>query len=553
MATNKEVKPHIYLGATGKASPYTSPQTGGGDKPEIPPRNRAEHHAHLLGQLREIESSQVVLQQEAEDFELEARLGIQVEFESFPGVHLAIDSLADAAQKIELLNVTEWNNRVIATVFVPQGKLSVFEKKLQAYLQSRTDRNGKPRDHRGLVDAIQSFRHAALESLWSDERTLLPNDADTVIWWEVWLSVRGNRQAVLHDFRLLATAAEMQVAETALEFPERTVLLAKGSRRQLTRSGLLLNNVAELRLAKETAGFFDGLLPEEQQDWAAELLERLELPRDPDQSPVVCLLDTGTNIGHPLLAAFISANDQYAVEPSWTPNDDHGHGSGMAGLAALGDLSEVLTHGDPVAVEHRLESVKLLRHSGDNEGKHLGILTASGVSLPEITNPWRKRAFAMALSATDTRDRGRPSAWSATVDSLAADCIGHSEQPRLFTICAGNILQDPSLLSPYPAHNELQDVHDPGQAWNALTVGAYTTKDQIVGADYGAYDAVAPAGGISPFSSTSVAWSKHAPVKPEVMFEGGNLGDDGVIVTKIPSLSLLTTHHKPLDRLLTTF
>jgi hypothetical protein len=43
------------------------------------------------------------------------------------------------------------------------------------------------------------------------------------------------------------------------------------------------------------------------------------------------------------------------------------------------------------------------------------------------------------------------------------------------------------------------------------------------------------------------------PLKPEVVFEGGNVGFDSNSCAGIPSLKLLTTHHRPLDRLFTTF
>lgn len=43
------------------------------------------------------------------------------------------------------------------------------------------------------------------------------------------------------------------------------------------------------------------------------------------------------------------------------------------------------------------------------------------------------------------------------------------------------------------------------------------------------------------------------PLKPEVVFEGGNVGIDSHSCAGIPSLKLLTTHHRPLDRLFTTF
>lgn len=551
MTDPKVFKPHIHLGATGKRESYTSPIQGGTRKSRVPYRNRQQHGQALLAQLQAVATQQAALAQEAETYELESIIGIQVEFQSFPDVDLAVESLADARQRIELLNVTHANGTIRATLFVPEGKLTAIEAKLQAYLEERKDKAGHARDYRGLIDAIQAFRVAVVEALWTDADDQLPQDANESFWWEVWLPVRGNRQAVIHDFKLLAEAAGIPVPEPVLEFPECSVMLAKGNRTQFASSGLLLNTISELRRAKETAAFFDQLPPEEQSEWADELLRRLEQRDQP--GPFICLLDTGANQGHPLLAPFLEPADQFTLDEDWTGADDDGHGTGMAGLAIWGDLTGPLETGNSIRVDHRLESVKVLRKPGDNEGKHLGVVTADGVSLPEIQHPQRTRVFTMALSATDSRDRGRSSAWSGAIDSLAADYLGENAAPRLFTLCAGNASDNLTALADYPNHNLGQDIHDPGQAWNALTVGAYTEKTVITEADGGSYQPLAPGGGLSPYSTTSVIWEKSAPIKPEVVFEGGNLGKDPYGCIGVPSLKLLTTHYRPTERLFTTF
>jgi hypothetical protein len=548
-----DVKPHFYLGQIGKTEPFTSPSTGVSTKTNVPARNRQQHGSALMGQLHHIEARQVVLRQEAEALELESVIGIQIEFESFPGIELAIESLADARQKIELLNVVHRDDKTFATIFVPEGKLSAIENKLQAYLEGKKDKAGRARDNRALIDAIQTFRSAALEALWADDRDQLPENPEEVFWWEVWLPVRRDRQAVINDFKRLARAAEIEFFEKVLQFPERSVLLAKGNKRQFIRSGLLLNSISELRKAKETAAFFDEMNPEEQQEWADDLKARLVHPQDPGLAPYVCILDTGVNYGHPLLNPFIDPADQLTLDEDWTGADDDGHGTGMAGLVVWGDLTHPLDDTATVEIRHRLESVKVLRYPHDNEGKHLGIVTADGVSIPQIQNPERTRIFSMALSATDTRDRGRPSAWSAALDSLAVDYLGENQTPRLFTVSAGNSGNSLTDMADYPNYNLLQDIHDPGQAWNALTVGAYTVKTNIVEKDCALYTPLALGGGLSPYSTTSVTWTNSAPIKPEVVFEGGNVGNDGLGCVSIPSLCLLTTHSRPTERLFSTF
>lgn len=157
----------------------------------------------------------------------------------------------------------------------------------------------------------------------------------------------------------------------------------------------------------------------------------------------------------------------------------------------------------------------------------------------------------MTISAPDHRNRGRPSAWSAALDQLASDAPQQGENPRLFVIAAGNI-DDPNAWKEYPSSNSTDSIHDPGQAWNALTVGAYTERIRITEPDAEDYQPVAPCGGLSPFSTTSQTWEPHWPLKPDVVFEGGNVAEDRISASSMASLSLLTAHHKPAERLFTT-
>ncbi len=192
----------------------------------------------------------------------------------------------------------------------------------------------------------------------------------------------------------------------------------------------------------------------------------------------------------------------------------------MAGIALYGDLTEVLASAEPVELRHRLESVKLLPRNHANQGEPYGQLTIEAVARPEVAGPHRRRIFGMAVTAKDSRDRGRPSSWSAAIDALACDVSGEGQTPHLMIVAAGNI-DEPEAWKTYPESNQTDGVHDPGQAWNALTVGAYTEKINITEPDAEEYQPVAPPGGLSPFSSTSLTWHKSPwPYKPDVVFEG---------------------------------
>ena len=543
---------HFILDGVTEVEPYRSPPLPV-DRPVVPEQDRQRHGTSLQRQLNELHQRAEASRDAQQAAGLDEGLGIQIEFESFPDIELAFESLARDSSGIELLNVRFNADRTCATVFVPDGKLVHFEKLIKDYLEEKRDSRGYARDHKRVINAIREIRAASLRALWTDDEEAFPTESDSVIWWEVWLPVRGNRIATIATFRRLAAAQEIRIALGFVNFPERTVLLVSASVEQMQRSMLTLNSIAELRRAKETAEFFDSLEPAEQREWLDDLLGRTSFAVAAQDVTYVCLLDTGVTRGHPILTGALAAGDLHTVEPAWLVGDDDGHGTAMAGLALAGDLTDLLAGTARLDIAHRLESVKLLPGSGSggNDPHHHGYLTTQAVERPVVTSPRRQRAFMMAVTARDNRDRGRPSAWSAALDSLAADSDEHGANPRLFVVAAGNI-NDLAAWSNYPNSNESDGVHDPAQAWNALTVGAYTEHVRITEPDTDGYKPVAPQGGLSPFSTTSLTWERHWPLKPDVVLEGGNAAQDALSAVEMSSLSLLTAHYRPADRLFCT-
>lgn len=534
---------HFILQGFVSTERFRSPAAKGRDN-RPPPLNRNAHAAALRLQLEALKPLVDDARARAGDDDV---VGIVIEFESFQDIPLAFESLARERSGIELRNVRESNSTTYATVFVPDGKLAHFEKLIEEYAQRRTNRRGQPIDHQKLIDTIRSIRAATLLSMWTDSEPF-PTSVDTRIWWDVWLPVRRDRTAVLSEFMRKAEEAGVRVAKGELHFPERTVLLALASPMELQQDVSLLNAIAELRRAKETADFFDSLDAKEQSDWLAELLSRTQFAGG-ENVPYVCILDTGVNRAHRLLSPALESADLHTIEPGWGVTDDHGHGTNMAGLALVGDLTPILDGSEPLTVRHRLESVKLLPGSATNTGdsRHFGYLTKEAVARPEIAKPARARVFSLAVTAKDGRDRGRPSAWSAAVDSLAAGTDTENGFARLLVIAAGNS-DNPGA---YPGGNSTDPIHDPGQAWNALTVGAFTELSRITEHDTERYKPLAPPGGLSPHTTTSATWEAAWPLKPDVVFEGGNVANDGTGAISLVSLSLLTTSHEPALRAFT--
>lgn len=544
-----ELLPHITLSNTSDSKPYTTRSMGGGGEKDLPKLDRMIHGSSLLKQINKTKKPAEQLKNLQDEAGFTEGVGLQIQFSSFSDVTLAFESLDRARSKIELLNVKKQGKYTYATVFVPYGKLSVFERLIESYLNETKDKNNKPKNV-NLLNTIKEIRVATFEALWTDDSVVMPKSEDETLWWELWLPVFGDRRAVISQFRKLASDIGLQVSKHELNFPERTVVLAKGSKKHFHQSALILSTIAEIRRAKETAEFFDSLTTEAQGEWVGDLVKRVEWPNS--NSHYICILDTGLNRGHPLLKRVVDEQDIHSNNSAWGTSDENGHGTAMVGLSLYGDLVDVFESDKRVRVYSRIESVKLLRDNGDNDGEHHGYLTAEAVSRPEITAPGRSRLFCMAVTTKDGRDRGAPSAWSSVVDKLVFGSSSENINPRLFIISAGNI-DDNHAWADYPDSNTTDGVHDPGQAWNALTVGAYTQKITIKEEGASNYRPVASAGNLSPFSTTSATWNNHWPLKPDVVFEGGNVGKDPMgVALGMTSLNVLTTHNKPYERLLTT-
>ncbi len=290
-------------------------------------------------------------------------------------------------------------------------------------------------------------------------------------------------------------------------------------------------------------------IPHEVGEWIDDLRQRTQPP--PTDSPSVCLLDTGVNAGHPLLQVAIEPSDVHSVDQAWRVDDHDGHGTQMAGLALYGDLTEALSSTFSVELPACLESVKILPPPPRfNDPKLYGEITRQAVGRVEVERPDRRRTHVMPVATKDGRERGRPSSWSAAVDQLAYGADG--EPKRLWVLAAGN--SDRQAWHLYPDHLETEEIHDPGQAWNAVTVGAFTERWQIAEPDFEGWKPIARPGDLSPSTTTSLTWKTSWPLKPDVVFEGGNAArsPDGEVDSP-DSLSLLTTHHQTMDRLLTTF
>jgi Subtilase family len=518
---------HLRIEPFREIGDYAPPSTPQTKKPLRP-----DYVAHATALARALQKALPAIPPRTEDTRL-TLMGLK------PGALVEVETLAPKgdrqgaakvpaafeypAQDLVVLRTTREDDRSeTAVVFVPDAARPALMARLAAYGSDKP--TNQDRKHVDQFEKIETFNTAAVDTLFASSEDLASPEA---VWWEIWArkpSVEG-----------LATGlrnAGWDVHADRLKFPDVEVLFVHGVARAL---GALLERtpgaVVEVRRSIDTIEPFLDLRTGhvDQHDFVADLEGRLVAA--PADAPAICILDTGVTGAHPLVAPGLAR--AFAVDDRWK-TDDHaphgGHGTGLASLALYGDLFFVMGGAGAAPLTHWVESVKFLPPRGfpANAVHSYGAITQSAISLIESEAPGQRRSFCVA-SSTDRNPPTRPSSWSGAIDQAAAGAMtgerdlyaSAAETPkRLILIAGGNMGAGTRAAVDAGAR-----IEDPAQAWNALTIGGFTAKTQTP--LMSGLTAVAPANTVSPFSTDTVGLpSDLLPLKPEVLFEAGNMAEN---------------------------
>jgi hypothetical protein len=427
--------------------------------------------------------------------------------------------------------------RTITFHVSPRGR-EILSQLLNEYVNGELTAKGNP-PRASLAEPIESIRATRLEELWREDQALLPALTDAATWWALWCA-RGFEASAAQ----LAQSLEATVAneDRWARFPEAIVVPVLATRLQIE---MMIwggrGEIGELGVARDNPSVIMDDMRDYQDDLINDLAGRITWPGT--NVPAVCILDTGANRAHPLLEPALSATDMHTLDERWGVDDSHpgGHGTGMAGLALLGDLTTPMADLIEPILSHRLETVKVLPPAGwpGHDPVNYGAVTSSAVSLAEARAPERNRIICCAVTNEDRPGDG-PSRWSAALDQMASatqDGDGEDAPRRLIVQAMGNL-----QMGVAKGDNRNPDDfagEDPSQAWNAITVGGYTNFAQIAEAGYQDWTVVGAAGDPAPIARNSVSWPEsRSPVKPDVVFEAGNRAlspYDEPIMDKLPS------------------
>lgn len=415
-----------------------------------------------------------------------------------------------------------------AILYLKKEKKDWLEKKAEVYKGSRRTTKNE-RINKPLLESIEEVNSVTVDDLWSGKGEM-PGEARE--WVELWF-MENEPDSVMR----LLIELQIEHKDESLKFPERIVVLVCANRSDLERLFYSSDSFVKVSSVPTLAGFIACEDGPEQRDWLAMIMSQYRF--DAITNKYLCILDSGVIAGHPMLRPVISDNERYSVLARWGVNDQWPHGTMMAGVVAYGDLTDTLASGSVEEPRFRLCSVKVANKQDGVEKQFWADFTKQGVSIAEINHGNDVMGYCMAVAEDQGWSNGTPSSWSGAIDQI---CYG--DEPglkRLFVQSAGNVDEEEDWKC-YPVSNQTRMILNPGQAWNALTVGAYTEKVRALDEGGQPMNVIAQEGSLSPYSTTSQLWAANMPIKPEIVMEGGNRTVDAQGATKSHrDLELLTT------------
>ncbi len=551
-----ERKPHLLIEGFSADERFQSRRRP--PNPEVPARDRAAHGGSLVDQYSRL-LDQYEARREHAPPPITEDAGVYVEIIGAPDCELPLDSL-DTVRDFKLYACQKLEGQERAVVFIPEPRRQVFLRKLEQYLDPDKDGRGGPRNHI-LINSIVEVKLADLRAFWTDDPALFPGDPGQEVWWELWLKNRPDDEIPREIADQLAERIGARLANTALDFFDSTVVLIKASASQLERAPELIANLEELRRAKDTPNVLLECAPKEQQQWLDDLNQRIQI--QDGATAAVAVLDGGVNYHHGLLRRVSGEELAERWHPDWPLYDAYDqaspfgsyndHGSLQAGLAAFGDLHHALMSDEPLVLNHRIESGRILPPTGQNDPELYGAITVDTAEKMDAKRSDWRRVYSLGVTADPEREGGQPSSWSAEIDQFSSGMEDGIH--RLFVISAGNNRHVSPLMDCWDQAC-LSEIEDPAQSWNALTVGAFTEKTTNDDPTFDGWSPLAHAGDVAPASCSSVnwRWRKHAPYRPDVVAEGGNrlLSPAQDEVTNADVVSLLTTSGRTEGQLFET-
>jgi len=244
------------------------------------------------------------------------------------------------------------------------------------------------------------------------------------------------------------------------------------------------------------------------------------VPTPPPDAPGVVVLDSGLATGHPVLAPAVG--DSQSFLPGLGPEDQHGHGTQVAGIALYGD-AEAAVRAGAFTPTLRLFSGRVLDGANANETGFVENHVENAVRY--FHREYGCRVFNLSYGDLRKPYQGRHvRGLAVTLDTLAR------ELGVLFVVPTGNFGGTDEVPADWRAEYPeyllwtAAALLDPAPALNALTVGSLARRDATFSAQRYQNDAaeqpLARRDQPSPFTRSGP--SVGNAIKPELVAYGGN-------------------------------
>lgn len=425
-------------------------------------------------------------------------------------------------------------NDVDVTVYVKKDKKDWLKDKADDYVNKNT-KKGKPCNEK-LIAPINGITATDIRTLYvsAEEFDAIPEVGSYI--YELWMShsKENSKEGIENTLHQLG----IEKTTEPLLFAGVDVWLIKATKQQLSTLPLSLGYIEGIRPYYQPSILTSSKA--ESREWNELIKGEITYGEDADQV-IVGILDSGVNNAHKLLSPALPDERMDVAIGVLEATDKTDHGTGMAGLALLGDLTDIVYKPDtPIDVHHTLSSVKIYEAGYETPKEFYGAVIEEAIGKASNMG-----ASIQCMAITDECSyNGIATSSSAALD----ESIYHQgECDRLVLVSAGNIQTNDVDHNNYIESCKANAVKSPAQAWNALTVGASTEKT-IVGDK--SYKPLAAPGGISPYSCSSYPWHEKRN-KPEIVMEGGNVAyHDELKETSHSDLSLVTTSNdmqEPLE------
>jgi hypothetical protein len=470
---------------------------------------------------------------------LKIKLGSSISDETWP------------SSGLEVLAHTD-DNAVI--LFSNDAEMTAFRERVAAYQNGPRDGKKNP-PHSGFFDAIEALvplepRDRIGPSLRAEGLTDIEHfsgDENMRLDLELW---RPEVADIDRKLNTVVSDVEQAGGEILSEYRAPTGLLLRVmATKEVFGKLLLRKEIAEID-RPPIPDLEIGGLPQPGLDEVGEY--------EPPSSDAVCIgvIDSGINDGHPLLEGVVAGSFGLG---GLDADDEKGHGTAVASLAAYGDIDQSLQRKE-FKPRFRIASARVVDANGHFPDMELAPKLVDE-AIRRLHSEFGCRIINMSLADPNRMVGIRASLWAEALDNLAR------ELDILIIVAAGNAdsaaltaAHGPNIVKAYPSYliEAPNRILDPAGAINALTVGALAHVNGLSLDDEERVEVQPIASAFEPAPFTRVGHGLVGALKPDLLEFGGTAVYNGLrrrteTGSDRPAAGMLTLSHRPTERLFSTY